>query len=84
MISGLQERSNAMAVWQVNYVERGVRLKTALEKLGHEEIATDGFRSTFKTRAMEDTDLPTLEIECALAHEPISEAIRCWRNTVRS
>lgn len=40
-----------------------------LRKLGYENVTTHGFRSSFKTWALEETNFPTQAIEFALAHE---------------
>ena len=52
--------------------------RTALKKLGHEEITTHGFRSSFKTWALEDTNYPTQAIEYALAHETKNAVERAY------
>ena len=40
-----------------------------LRKLGYDDVTTHGFRSSFKTWALEATNFPTQAIEFALAHE---------------
>lgn len=52
--------------------------RKALEKLGHKSITTHGFRSSFKTWALEDTNFPTQAIEYALAHETKNAVERAY------
>lgn len=43
--------------------------RVTLRKLNRNDVTTHGFRSSFKTWALEDTNFPTQAIEFALAHE---------------
>lgn len=43
--------------------------RVTLRKLGRDDVTTHGFRSSFKTWALEATNFPTQSIEFALAHE---------------
>ena len=52
--------------------------RAALKRLGHEDITTHGFRSSFKTWALEDTNFPTQAIEYALAHETKNAVERAY------
>ena len=52
--------------------------RTSLKKLGHEDITTHGFRSSFKTWALEATNYPTQAIEYALAHETKNTVERAY------
>lgn len=52
--------------------------RKVLEKLGHKSITTHGFRSSFKTWALEDTNFPTQAIEYALAHETKNAVERAY------
>ena len=52
--------------------------RTALKKLGHKKITTHGFRSSFKTWALEHTNFPTQAIEYALAHETKNAVERAY------
>ncbi|WP_371395313.1 tyrosine-type recombinase/integrase [Fretibacter rubidus] len=49
-----------------------------LRKLGYENITTHGFRSSFKTWALEATSFPTQAIEFALAHETKNTVERAY------
>lgn len=51
---------------------------TSLKKLGHDDITTHGFRSSFKTWALEETNFPTQAIEYALAHETRNSVERAY------
>lgn len=52
--------------------------RKALQTLGHADITTHGFRSSFKTWALEDTNFPTQAIEYALAHETKNAVERAY------
>ena len=49
-----------------------------LRKLGYNHITTHGFRSSFKTWALEATNFPTQAIEFALAHETKNTVERAY------
>ena len=49
-----------------------------LKKLGVENITVHGFRSSFKTWALENTNFPTQTIEFALAHETKNTVERAY------
>lgn len=49
-----------------------------LRKLGYDDITTHGFRSSFKTWALEATSFPTQAIEFALAHETKNTVERAY------
>ena len=49
-----------------------------LRKLGYHGITTHGFRSSFKTWALEATNFPTQAIEFALAHETKNTVERAY------
>ena len=49
-----------------------------LRKLGYHDITTHGFRSSFKTWALEATNFPTQAIEFALAHETKNTVERAY------
>ena len=49
-----------------------------LRKLGYHDITTHGFRSSFKTWALEATDFPTQAVEFALAHETKNTVERAY------
>lgn len=49
-----------------------------LRKLGYVDITTHGFRSSFKTWALEATSFPTQAIEFALAHETKNTVERAY------
>ena len=49
-----------------------------LRKLGYNDITTHGFRSSFKTWALEATNFPTQAIEFALAHETKNTVERAY------
>lgn len=51
---------------------------TSLKKLGHSDVTTHGFRSSFKTWALEDTNFPTQAIEFALSHETRNTVERAY------
>lgn len=50
----------------------------ALRKLGYEDITVHGFRSSFKTWALEATNFPTQAVEFALAHETKNTVERAY------
>ncbi|MDB2438562.1 tyrosine-type recombinase/integrase [Hellea sp.] len=50
----------------------------ALRKLGYEGITVHGFRSSFKTWALEATNYPTQAVEFALAHETKNTVERAY------
>ena len=52
--------------------------RKALKHLGHGDITTHGFRSSFKTWALEATNFPTQAIEYALAHETKNAVERAY------
>lgn len=49
-----------------------------LRKLGYDNITTHGFRSSFKTWALEATSFPTQAVEFALAHETKNTVERAY------
>lgn len=49
-----------------------------LRKLGYNNITTHGFRSSFKTWALEATNFPTQAVEFALAHETKNTVERAY------
>ena len=49
-----------------------------LRKLGYNNITTHGFRSSFKTWALEATSFPTQAVEFALAHETKNTVERAY------
>lgn len=49
-----------------------------LRKLGYDNITTHGFRSSFKTWALEATNFPTQAVEFALAHETKNTVERAY------
>ena len=49
-----------------------------LRKLGYNDITTHGFRSSFKTWALEATNFPTQAVEFALAHETKNTVERAY------
>jgi len=49
-----------------------------LRKLGYDNITTHGFRSSFKTWALEATSFPTQAVEYALAHETKNAVERAY------
>ena len=49
-----------------------------LRKLGYHDITTHGFRSSFKTWALEATDFSTQAVEFALAHETKNTVERAY------
>ena len=51
---------------------------TSLKKLGHDDVTTHGFRSSFKTWALEGTNFPTQAIEFALSHETRNTVERAY------
>ena len=51
---------------------------TSLKKLGRNDVTTHGFRSSFKTWALEATNFPTQAIEFALAHETKNTVERAY------
>ena len=52
--------------------------RKALQTLGNADITTHGFRSSFKTWALENTNFPTQAIEYALAHETKNAVERAY------
>ena len=50
----------------------------ALRKLGYEGITVHGFRSSFKTWALEATNYPTQAVEFSLAHETKNTVERAY------
>ena len=51
---------------------------SSLKKLEHSDVTTHGFRSSFKTWALESTNFPTQAIEFALAHETKNTVERAY------
>jgi integrase len=49
-----------------------------LRKLGYNNVTTHGFRSSFKTWALEATSFPTQAVEFALAHETKNTVERAY------